>query len=77
MIRAAALAASLLAQAGCAPATPDEVAAQRAARPAASLRVEHDDLRQVTCWVRMGHGGVSCLPDWMLEPGRAPMVVNP
>lgn len=72
-VAAAALCVGLLALAGCEPATPQEAAAQRAFRPTNSLFTEHDDVRKVTCWIRNGTGGVSCLPDWMLVPQSMPI----
>lgn len=71
----AAVLVALLAVAGC-----DQPA--RAETPSSSIRIVehgdlyfpdgvaviHDDKRAVTCWVSKGyqHGGVSCLPDWMI-----------
>lgn len=69
MIRVAALAAALLALAGCEPPTPEQVAARKLANPAPGVDVIHDEARGVTCWLSDVHSGnsISCLPDWMLE----------
>ena len=71
MIRAAALAAALLALAGC------KVETQPTAGDARHVTTFHDDARGVTCWLYGStNGGIACLPDWMLERG-APMVLQP
>ena len=67
MIRAAALAAALLALAGCEPATPEQVAARKLTNPAPGVEAIHDEARGVTCWRIGGDRGISCLPDWMLD----------
>lgn len=80
MIRAAALAAVVLALAGC------EQSAGAADRKPTIVRVDeskielsmwavtvaHDDKRAVTCWISKydQSGGISCLPDWMLTSGE-------
>ncbi|MNP77029.1 hypothetical protein D3C76_1743760 [compost metagenome] len=44
--------------------TPERVAYIRAQ----NVEVMHDDQRQATCWMYGGtNGGISCLPDWMLD----------
>lgn len=49
--------------AGCEPMTPERSAQIRAQY----VEVMHDDQRQVTCWKYVARGGISCLPDWMLD----------
>jgi hypothetical protein len=46
----------------------DASAEKRKAKPVPAYRVEHDDVRNVTCWLTGGNrGGVFCMPDWMLK----------
>lgn len=45
-----------------------EETAKRKAKPVPAYRVEHDGVRNVTCWMTGGaRGGVYCMPDWMLK----------
>lgn len=70
MIRAAALAAVLLALAGC------KVETQPSAGDGRHVQTFQDEKRGVTCWLYGStNGGISCLPDWMLERG-APMIFS-
>lgn len=74
MIRAAALAAALIAMAGC---EINTVPGQPGAGDARHVNTFHDDARGVTCWLYGStNGGIACLPDWMLERG-APMALQP
>lgn len=59
--------------AGCEPVTPEQIAQRRANNPDTHVEVMHDDHRSVTCWkYGASSGGISCLPDWMLQkPGLA------
>lgn len=70
MIRVAALAAALLALAGCElpeqpvlgmPSHASHVVAENT-----TLFVTHDRVNGVTCWSK-GGSTLSCLPDWMLD----------
>lgn len=54
--------------AGCEPMTPERASELRAKHPDTHVEVMHDDHRQVTCWkYGASNGGISCLPDWMLN----------
>lgn len=76
MIRAAALAAALLALAGCEPrkepalGSPEH--ASRIVNENTTLFVTHDRVNGVTCWSKGGKT-LSCLPDWMLDNQAAMM----
>ena len=70
MIRAAALAAALLAMAGCEPQKEPVLGtsthASRVVAENTTLFVTHDRVNGVTCWSK-GEKTLSCLPDWMLD----------
>lgn len=33
-----------------------------------NIGVYHDNKRNVTCWIDLNKGGISCIPDHMLSP---------
>lgn len=67
-IRVAAALVALLTVAGCDERYGREVPYQPTAGDARHVSTFHDDSRGVTCWLYGGtNGGISCLPDWMLE----------
>lgn len=33
-----------------------------------NIRVYHDNERNVTCWIDLNKGGISCIPDHILSP---------
>lgn len=50
---------------------PAQEAELRARHPFSQTTVYHDDQRKVTCWrVQYQPGGMSCLPDWMLNDSK-------